>query len=235
MNKYLLTIAGIMSSIVTFAQHHNQEEEMKNEIQDRINRVYDRSAQHYEEEESHKMQAREREFWVNEVFRPYIKGSKVLDVGSGTGILTEEIANYNRSLEVTGLEPSKEMLLKASQKPGRVENIKFVLGDSHSGGIFEKEVFHAILSRQVVCHFHDPLLAFQNWYQWLQKDGIVVVVDGFWSRDAWSDGGLADRLPLGSIQTSATTGYLLTLAGFRVLESRYREDLKRYVVIAQKK
>jgi hypothetical protein len=36
--------------------------------------------------------------------------------------------------------------------------------------------FDWITARQVVGHFYDPLLVFENWHRWLKAGGRVLIV-----------------------------------------------------------
>lgn len=92
----------------------------------------------------------------------------------------------------------------------------YVQGDTHEPATFGQGAFDAIVSRQALCYFHDPLVAFANWRRWLNPSGKVLVVDGLWAREGWANDALVDRLPLSCLQTTATVPYLLRSAGFRV-------------------
>jgi len=54
----------------------------------------------------------------------------ILDLGCGTGILTDELASLARWGRVVGLDPSEEMLAEARARLGRRSNVAVVRGDA---------------------------------------------------------------------------------------------------------
>ena len=83
---------------------------------------------------------------------------------------------------------------------------------------FEADAFDLIISRQLANCLYDPIAAFKNWHHWLSDGGLVVVMDGLYDRNAWSEKweGIVDSLPLSACQTTATVPYLLEYAGFEI-------------------
>jgi len=142
---------------------------------------------------------------------------KVLDVGAGTGIFSRVLASLP-GLEVNALEPSPAMLARLRTKlPGITSREGFT--DAAEDAVhFCAGEFDVVISRQVVCGLYDPLQAFENWRLWLKPGGKVVVIDGLFSREAWSGkwSVIADKLPLSGVQTPALTPYLLERAGFDI-------------------
>ncbi len=71
--------------------------------------------------------------------------SRVLDVGSGTGVVTEEVASRTRG-QVIGIDHDPEMVAFARGRRGRAE---YRLGDAHdlpfAGGRFDVTVCHFLL------------------------------------------------------------------------------------------
>lgn len=85
-----------------------------------------------------------------------VRARRVLDVGSGTGTITEEIAE-STSGQVTGIDIDPEMVRFARGRGGRAE---YQAGDAHAlpfaDGLFDLTVCHFVLlwcrdPRQVAC------------------------------------------------------------------------------------
>jgi SAM-dependent methyltransferase len=187
------------------------------DLQSIITQSYDRSAALYEQNPAHGIPAEDEGLWLQLLADSLSlqSGQAVLDVGSGTGVLTRLVARTGAT--VTGLEPSRGMIEKAQANavPAQAE-VTYVKGDTHEPFTFGQGSFDAIVSRQAICYFRHPLLAFANWRHWLKPNGRALVVDGLWERAGWNNDALVDRLPLSCLQTTATVPYLMGNAGFRV-------------------
>ena len=53
------------------------------------------------------------------------EGDKVLDIGTGTGVLIPFIRGFNKMGEINALDVSEGMLCKAKEKYSNLPNIKF--------------------------------------------------------------------------------------------------------------
>ncbi len=205
---------------------------MNKQIQSQLNQLYDTHASQYEGEAGHGIQEQaELEAWNADIFTAvaFPPGSRVLDVGAGTGVLSRILAE--RGCYVTGLDPAAGMIAEAQSRlpPALVGRLNFLVGDTHQPDLFSPGSFDWIVSRQVVGHFHDPLVAFQNWRGWLKARGGVMIIDGLWRRDGWgNDEALVDNLPLSCLQTRATVAYLLTVAGFVVEKNIWLQRVNAY-------
>jgi ubiquinone/menaquinone biosynthesis C-methylase UbiE len=219
----------------------------KSEIQSLTNQRFDADAAIYESQRGHGFaDETERAAWIDDI-RSAITlspGEKVLDVGAGTGVLTRLFAEWGCS--VVGLDPSQGMLAEARKRlpESFATMVKFRQGDTMDNTLFPAETFDWIVSRQVACLLPDPLQAFTNWRQWLNSHGQVLIIDGLWSRQSWSNDELVDNLPLSCLQTRGAMVYLLEKAGFvvtgcvwlervnRCLEATQQQQ--RYMVFARK-
>lgn len=199
-------------------------------LQQQINQLYDNIAATYDAEPGHGIGDEEYELWQREIDDAVAvaAGNRVLDVGSGTGILSQIFAQWGCS--VVGVDSSLEMVAQAQTKqaPTTVTPITYVVGDTHAAELFDDRTFDLIVSRQVVCHFRDPLAVFQNWRRWLKAGGQVIVIDGLWFRAGWDDV-LVDQLPLSCLQTRATVAYLLEKAGFQIIHNNWLTRVNTYL------
>lgn len=217
-----------------------------NKLQEKINQMYDIAVDQYESDDDHDLSQVEKLIWKKDIFSlpEFSETENILDVGTGTGVLARYLADLGYT--VTGFEPVQEMLNQAQKLSGNNESVQYILGDTHTLGTFAPSSFDCIVSRQVVCHFYDPIAAFSNWFHWLKNKGMVVITDGLWFREDWNNDDLIDRLPLSCLQTRATLTYMLEKAGFKVLKNDFMDSLNqredevkkptpsRYVIIAQK-
>ncbi len=146
-------------------------------------------------------------------------GMSVLDAGSGTGAMCRMLLRIG-GLELTALEPSTLMLQKLVSKP-ELNSVRVWEGFCDSPddmSLFPPDHFDVIVSRQLANGLYDPLSAMANWRHWLKPQGTVLLIDGFYSRSAWSSlaTDFADCLPLAANQSLATVPYLLETVGFTV-------------------
>lgn len=200
-------------------------------LQQQINQLYDDAAVSYDTEAGHGIRDEERALWRADIFAAVAleAGSHVLDVGSGTGVFSQLLADWGCS--VVGLEPSVAMVAQAQAKQAAMaaNPITYSVGDTHAAELFDAATYDLIVSRQVVCYFHDPLQVFANWHRWLKPSGQMIVIDGLWQRAGWGDEALVDQLPLSCLQTRATIAYLLRKSGFTVTYVGWLENVNAYL------
>lgn len=106
---------------------------------------------------------------------PIREGMKVLDLGTGTGVLVPYlIERVGENGHVTAIDLSEGMLARAIEKYGELKNVEFLKID------FEEEqipgVYDVVMLYSVYPHLHAPAATFE----WLLKmnmapDGIIVI------------------------------------------------------------
>lgn len=176
---------------------------------------------------------------------PLIAGSRVLDVGAGTGVMTKLLLRYP-GLHVHALEPSSSMLDVLRQDP-ELNAVTLVEGRCDSvedRNRFADGTFDVIAAKQVCNGLWDPLTAFRNWWHWLADGGKVLILEGLYGRDGWKGRWAeeVDVLPLSCCQSMATIPYLLESVGFEIQVVEAMEATNglpitrtpRYLVVAQK-
>jgi SAM-dependent methyltransferase len=107
-------------------------------------------------------------------------GMRVLDVGSGSGVMTHYLAKLvGPNGQVLSIDNSQEQLQRAErycQQQGE-NNITF-----RHLSVYElaslKETFDVIYCRFVLHHVHRPRLAIQLFYQHLHQGGIYIAEEG---------------------------------------------------------
>lgn len=105
-------------------------------------------------------------------------GSRVLDLGTGTGFLALGLAA--RGYEVTGVDISEKMLEIADEKArGMNLKIEFLQMPADEPGLAPGS-FDAVVTRNLVWTLKDPWHAVKNWSLLLRENGKLVVSDGVW-------------------------------------------------------
>jgi SAM-dependent methyltransferase len=104
-------------------------------------------------------------------FLEFEETSSVLEVGSGLGIMTQELARLIPKGEVFGVEYSSEQLaLAKSSSP----NLHFMRGDAHALE-FEDNRFDVVYCRYVLEHVADPLQVLKEMRRVLKPNGKAFV------------------------------------------------------------
>jgi trans-aconitate methyltransferase len=98
-------------------------------------------------------------------------GERILDLGCGTGYLTQEIKNHGA--EVTGIDASAEMIAKAS---GKYPGISFAVADATDFHFDEK--FDAVFSNATLHWVHKANEAIKCVYDALKPGGRFVAEMG---------------------------------------------------------
>jgi len=102
--------------------------------------------------------------------QPLKKGAKVLDIGSGTGILCEFSARCREDLQLEALDPARGMLKYA---PSYVKT-----HEAYAEALpFESTLFDAILLGETLHHLNDVEKAIQEIRRVLRPDGRLYIYD----------------------------------------------------------
>lgn len=106
---------------------------------------------------------------------PY-KNKVVLDLGSGTGFLSREIARMSK--DVYALDISQAMINKMEtlNKKYKINNLHPLKGDAHSLPFID-DTFDLIFTRLTFHHFKDIDLVLKEIKRVLKKNGELIIVD----------------------------------------------------------
>lgn len=134
---------------------------------------YDRSIlQHLVFDRSHNMFFSELKSFLK-------KGTRILDVGCGTGKFMFRLYDCNKDLDLHGMDYSKEMIRQARFKL-KDEKITFKIGDVEELP-YESETFDIITCSNSFHHYPNQKKAVSEMHRVLKDDGKVMIIDG--SRD----------------------------------------------------
>ena len=141
----------------------------------KIRKVYGRAAKNYDK------------FWDFYIVPSYSKtlarvdlqkGSKILDLGCGTGELLKILEDRFPSSELTGIDLTEEMLAVAKQKLS--DNVELLLG-SATNLPFDSKSFDWVIMSNVIGHLSDKKTALKETHRVLKNPGKIVITD--WTRD----------------------------------------------------
>jgi ArsR family transcriptional regulator len=111
-------------------------------------------------------------------------GQRVVDVGTGTGVLALELARLG--LEVVAVDHSSRMLeaARAKLERGGVSNVELRLGEASALPLADGTV-DAALAHMVLHYLPSPPDAIREMVRVVRPDGVVVVVDFVQHESEW--------------------------------------------------
>lgn len=113
-------------------------------------------------------------------------GDRVLDLGCGQGLMTQELARaVGPTGEVIGVDPSPDMRAAAEQRCGDLANVRILDGSAGLVPVEDGSLDGAI-SLQVLEYVEDIAGTLADLQQKLKTDGRLVVGDMHWGTFAWS-------------------------------------------------
>lgn len=102
------------------------------------------------------------------------KDDKILDIASGTGVVTKEIVSKISSNGfVVGIDSSKTAIDIARRSNGKKRNLDFVLADAES--VKFKEIFDVVTCQYALFFFPNARKALVNAKKFLKKDGTLAI------------------------------------------------------------
>jgi SAM-dependent methyltransferase len=126
-------------------------------------------------------------------------GARILDVGSGPGTITIDLARRVRPGLVTGVDAAEDVVARATglAESERVENVEFRVGDAYALE-FADAAFDVVHAHQVLQHLARPVDALSEFRRVLKPGGLLAVRDVDYGGVIWSPAspGLARWLEL---------------------------------------
>lgn len=114
---------------------------------------------------------------INRPFVDFLEigpGGRVLEIGSGLGIVAHRIAAANPGAEVTGIEISSDQLTRARTDFGNTPNLTFLQRDATSPG-FDDGSFDVVYCRCLLEHVPAPERVLAEAYRLLKQGGRIFV------------------------------------------------------------
>jgi ubiquinone/menaquinone biosynthesis C-methylase UbiE len=97
------------------------------------------------------------------------QAQSILDVGCGTGVVTEEIAQHTKG-KVVGLDINHAMIEWDARKDSQIE---WILGDAHHLP-YDEEQFDIVVCNFLLLWVRDPTLVVREMVRVVKKGGIVL-------------------------------------------------------------
>lgn len=114
-------------------------------------------------------------------------GAAVLDVGSGPGTITFDIAARVAPGPVVGIDASADIVAHAARSAGDrgVDNVTFAVGDAYALD-FPDATFDLVHAHQVLQHMGDPVAVLRELRRVTKPGGHVVARDVDWGGTMWA-------------------------------------------------
>jgi len=113
---------------------------------------------------------------ANDIVEKMGKGT-ILDLGSGTGYLSIEIAKRSPSLQVYGIDLSRQMVKIARRHAKGVGNARFVFGNAAKLP-FKDNSIDLVISTGASHHWKTPRMVFDECYRVLKTGKEAWIYDG---------------------------------------------------------
>jgi SAM-dependent methyltransferase len=110
-------------------------------------------------------------------------GATLLDVGSGPGTITADLARLVAPGRVVGLDAAAEVVVAAARDHG-ASNVEFVVGDATRLD-YPDGSFDFVHAHQVLQHLADPVGALSEMRRVCRSGGAVAVRDGDYAAMTW--------------------------------------------------
>ncbi|MDP2917364.1 MAG: class I SAM-dependent methyltransferase [Dehalococcoidia bacterium] len=135
-------------------------------------RQYDRGARH--------IMMPQYKYFVWKITRKGIRGGKILDVGTGSGLLAIELAKVKgNQFDITGIDISENMVRKAienAQQAKTGDKTKFAVADA-AALPFRDKTFDLVVSYASLHHWRDPAAVFEETARVVKDTGRIIIRD----------------------------------------------------------
>ena len=122
-------------------------------------------------------------------------GLDILDVGSGPGTISVDLAERVAPGRVVGVDAAESVVLKARElaESRGLRNVRFVTGDAYSLP-FEDDTFDIAHAHQVLQHVADPVAVLREMARVVKPGGLVAARDVDYGGAIWfpANDGLAE-------------------------------------------
>ncbi|HEY5224548.1 MAG TPA: methyltransferase domain-containing protein [Microbacteriaceae bacterium] len=115
------------------------------------------------------------------------RGARVLDIGSGPGTITIDLARRVAPGAVIGIDASADIVAQSNglAVDNALVNVSFVLGNAYALD-FEDDTFDIVHAHQVLQHVADPVAALSEARRVLKPGGVLAVREVDYGRTIWA-------------------------------------------------
>ena len=155
----------------------------------------------------------ERQKYLAKIHREFPRGSRILDVGCGNGLLNT--LHLVKSFDVVGIDFSERQISEAKKN---VPEAEFICADVRDQD-FESDSLDGIVS--FYCFNHIPRSAYgkllRKFHRWLKTDGLLIASFGIGDSEGWTGKWLGTTTFFSSFTWKETVS-LIEKNGFRIEE-----------------
>lgn len=109
---------------------------------------------------------------------PLRKGARVLEVGTGTGVVARFIATLPDVSEVVGVDMEPRLLERAAALAAALAHVSFVLADGRALHPFQDATFDGVVFHTTLSHLPEPEGALAEAFRVLRPGGSLAIFDG---------------------------------------------------------
>lgn len=120
--------------------------------------------------------SQEAEHLSNE--KGWIMSQNILELGSGNGAYLYRLSEVFKDKKYLGVEKQYSLVTQSNAQYSR-NGLSFAEGDAEQENEQFNNQFDAILFRLSLQHLQNPKFALQLAYQYLKKDGYIIIIDSY--------------------------------------------------------
>ena len=115
-------------------------------------------------------------YWQDKTIAEIPKQAKdILEIGCGTGIGTEKVAQQFRHSKITAIDLSQRMVQKARQRLRKYKTVRIRTADVEQ--LPFKQEFDAVFTTEAFHHFSEPKKAVKEMARVTKKNGTIIITD----------------------------------------------------------